>query len=270
MKNEGLHWPQSFGGYDAMVQDFLEYLWETGASKGTAGDALSALQHFCPALRHHLNGSWRLYSAWTRAEIPLRAPPLTADYTLVLAGKALRLEQPRIAVALMVGFQCLLRTGELLGLSKRDCLFQNNGVVLNLGLTKSGQRRVECETVVLDDHRLTACLHRLLRPLHPDARLVNVSGPAFRTIFRQLVADAQLPLPFKPYSLRRGGATHHYTSARNLGAVTVRGRWSSQSTARIYISEATAELGKHEFVLNQRHHELKRELLAWLPPAAGR
>ena len=40
---------------------------------------------------------------------------------------------------------------------------------------------------------------------------------------------------YKPYSLRRGGATTAFQETGNLGLVALTGRWQNQATARIYI-----------------------------------
>ncbi len=45
---------------------------------------------------------------------------------------------------------------------------------------------------------------------------------------------------FKPYSLRRGGATYDYRVGGRLEATIVRGRWQNAKTARIYITDGLA------------------------------
>ena len=46
---------------------------------------------------------------------------------------------------------------------------------------------------------------------------------------------------FRPYSLRRGGATAYFRATRNMGATIERGRWSSLRVARIYINDGIAK-----------------------------
>ena len=45
---------------------------------------------------------------------------------------------------------------------------------------------------------------------------------------------------FRPYSLRRGGATHEMRQRGSMEHVLERGRWVSNSSARIYIQDAVA------------------------------
>ena len=47
---------------------------------------------------------------------------------------------------------------------------------------------------------------------------------------------------YRPYSLRRGGATAAFRSGLAWQAIAETGRWSSLATLRIYVTEAVAEL----------------------------
>ena len=47
---------------------------------------------------------------------------------------------------------------------------------------------------------------------------------------------------FRPYSLRRGGATFWFGRHQSLDRLLIQGRWASQKTARIYLNEGLAML----------------------------
>ena len=47
---------------------------------------------------------------------------------------------------------------------------------------------------------------------------------------------------FRPYSLRRGGATFWFGKHQSLDRILVSGRWQTQKSARIYINEGLALL----------------------------
>ena len=49
---------------------------------------------------------------------------------------------------------------------------------------------------------------------------------------------------FRPYSLRRGGATMYFGRRGSLDRLLVQGRWASSKTARIYINEGLAVLAE--------------------------
>ena len=74
--------------------------------------------------------------------------------------------------------------------------------------TKSGQRTASSETVVTFDAYLVRMLAIVCRHLAPAEFLVGCSPAALRAKFARLVHEAGLPkCSWKPYSLRRGGAT---------------------------------------------------------------
>ena len=69
------------------------------------------------------------------------------------------------------------------------------------------------------------------------------TDPEMRRALRHLILRCGLdPNEYKPYSLRRGGATHLYKIIGNMSSVIERGRWASVKTARIYVQEAEAML----------------------------
>jgi hypothetical protein len=111
-----------------------------------------------------------------------------------------------------------------------------------LGRTKSGKRRGEREHVILDDPVLVSRLRQHVHGRALSETLWPATGAAFRRAFSSLCS--QVPGNWKPYSLRRGGATHDYVMLRNLPALMIRGRWQNQQTARLYVSESVNEIGR--------------------------
>eukprot|EP00959_Pyramimonas_sp_CCMP1952_P289801 6060991-Pyramimonas_sp.AAC.1 len=84
-------------------------------------------------------------------------------------------------------------------------------IVVVLPITKSGLRFHRQETVVIEDASVTQLRSR---------------------IFEQLCAAIGCQqFQFKPYSLRRGGATSFFRHTRNMPATLERGRWQDTATA---------------------------------------
>jgi len=80
---------------------------------------------------------------------------------------------------------------------------------------------------------------------------------------------------YKPYSLRRGGASFDYRQHGVVSRTTLRGRWNSAKTARIYITDAMAVLAAVKLPpdLDQHHESLENALLlrfrSTVPPQSG-
>ena len=71
------------------------------------------MAHFMPAVRGKTPGSSRLMKGWTKTELPERAPPLPTLFATAVAGAALRRQDLRLCVLILIAFHALLRTGEL-------------------------------------------------------------------------------------------------------------------------------------------------------------
>ena len=233
---------------DEILCQFIEAAWEEGDPKSVGDNARSGLMHFLPRLRGKLHGSQRLLTAWKKHELPQRAPPLPRAFLLALAGKALMEHDLRLCVALLLGFHAMLRTGELLAVRARDLLRAdgNQSMLVSLPFTKSGQRLKNVpEAVVITDPLLLTYLRVLLPRLEPHDYLYPGKNANFRAAFRRLCLATRLPAvtpTWRPYSLRRGGATAHFMEFGSLDRTALRGRWQSTSTARVYINEAVATL----------------------------
>ena len=240
----GYPYPSSFTLLDAKVCEFIEYLWHNGEPKSFASDCLSGLGHFLPSVKKHMVGGWRLHGSWTRAELPARAIPFTPVMLYALAQRAFELRWEDVAVLLLLGFDRFARTGELFAATKKNFVFSRTGhrVVWSLPLTKSGQRLGAEESLVIEDPWLARALQNFLRQLQPGDYLRTVSPGIMRARLKTLLADLNFPEGCQWYSVRRGGATNFSRTSNNLGQTCLIGRWACQKTARIYITDALAQL----------------------------
>ena len=91
----------------------------------------------------------------------------------------------------------------------------NKVAVLSLGLTKGGQRQGALESAAL-----------------------GVEGP-----LRLLWKWEKTCKALRPYSLRRGGATHWFRHG-SLDKLMLQGRWAVPKTAKVYINEGLAILAE--------------------------
>ena len=67
----------------------------------------------------------------------------------------------------------------------------------------------------------------------------------WRALFNQsLDALGLQQFEFRPYSLRRGGATWWFSRHHSLDKILLQGRWQAPKTARIYLNEGLAVLAE--------------------------
>ena len=184
LKHEGLDLPRKKDDMDALVSDYLEYLWSQGEGRATASNFMAALQDYMPKLKNHLPGSWRLMRTWTTHEIPSRAPPMTEAVLKAMVGWAVTHEHYTFGLSLLVAFYGLLRTGELLTIQAWQIHMESpfKPAVLNLGLTKSGKRQGAAESVTLTEQKVLAPLWAWKSKVPPHTFL-TLKPHAWRNLF---------------------------------------------------------------------------------------
>ena len=150
------------------------------------------------------------------------------------------------AFIILLGFDCFLRTGEMLSLIFSDIVVAADyrGVV-KLAHTKTGQRHASFEASAFNAPvcgRLFRVIRdRLPRNTHMDHYIFRPKIHVFYTLFKEGLRWLGLEaFGFQPYSLRRGGATAFFRATRNMEAALDRGRWSSARVARIYLNDGLA------------------------------
>ena len=76
----------------------------------------------------------------------------------------------------------------------------------------------------------------------------------YRILFDKAVEGLELPNTFKPYSLRRGGATEHFKQWANMSLTMEIGRWKDVRTARAYINGSLMELTSSQHLDTEEIH----------------
>lgn len=225
--------------------DWIEAQWARGGSVNFIADALSGLHFYWPKLRGQLRTAWRLFKQWRRVEAPSRAPPITVVLVRAIVCRAVEREELDFAVLIALGFHALLRTGELLALRFCDLDIDLRCGVVSLQASKGGLRTGSKEAFAVRD----ACTLNLLDTLwicrrhFPGQKLWSHSAQAFRQQLQSYLHYFRLcHMGFKPYSLRRGGATLLLQQGVPLEAILLRGRWKSVDVARLYLEDGLAQL----------------------------
>lgn len=148
----------SWDDLDEVVSEWLEHIFHDGQHKSLASDGLAGLQYHLPQSMGRLKHAWKLVKVWQKLEPPRRVLPISPLVVSAFAGVSLRLGFVPEASALLVGFDTMLRSGELYRLRIRDIKFYDARAVLSLGLTKTGKRTNASEMVVVESALAISCL----------------------------------------------------------------------------------------------------------------
>ena len=229
---------------DGILCEYLEHLWATGEGLGLASDTLASLQDTTPALRGSIPGAWRLLKTWHVHEVPNRAPPFPEKVLQSLAGYFIFHKNPGMALSLLLGFYGMLRIGEVLGIRCKDVTIDSglHTAVVALGLTKGGKRTGAAESITIHVTEIVRRIHQWKTNNKPGT-LLAPPAHIWRKLFSSaLTAMDLLEWEFRPYSLRRGGATFWFAHHGSLDKILVQGRWMAARTARTYLNEGLAVL----------------------------
>ena len=232
---------------DEVVSDWVQQCWEEGESLHIVNDGLCGLHHYQPWTKSMVPTAWKLFKVWRRVEAPNRAPPLTAQIVHAMAVYALNHNNLVFAGMLLLGFFALLRTGELLQVKPSNLLITESVGIVSLQETKTGLRNAAHETVSFDDG-LTLEILRALKAHCISQGNANVpiwlrSAQSFRNEFYHHCKRFDMhDFEFRPYSLRRGGATHLFQQTGSMEMALLKGRWSSSKVAKIYLSDGLSYL----------------------------
>ena len=227
---------------DIVVGDAIEYAWDTGLSRALIGNVLSGLEHFVNPLRGQLKESWRLWKLWGQKEVPSRAPPLSASATLAICWYMWVWGYPEAALLTCLGFHRFMRTMEFLSLTAGQLSFGRGKLHISLPASKGARRRGSVEGVTLSDRKLCRLLRLLCSSLLPGDSLLPITVRQYRALFDAAVSALGLSNEFKPYSLRRGGASHFFRHTGNWAMTMEVGRWGNIHTAKTYVNVALLEL----------------------------
>ena len=244
LQHNNLSIPSQTHPLDLLLGEYLEHLWVTGEGRGKAADTLAGIQDLQPHTKGGLPLSWRLLKAWQVNEIPCRAPPLPEVCLQAMVGWAIIKEEYCFGLSLLLGFYGLLRTGELLDVKASQIFVESSKkpAVVSLGLTKGGKRMGAAESVSIAVEIVLGWLQAWVKRSGRQTFLCDTPAK-WRGMFSQcLQATGLATFDFRPYSLRRGGATYWFSKHGSLDKVVVQGRWQAHRTARVYINEGLATI----------------------------
>ena len=231
---------------DTKICAWVRHMWSTGEPLLTVGDGLSALHYFQPWTKRRIPHSWKLFGVWRRIEIPSRAPPLTERLVKSMAAYEVSCGRLDMACMLLLGFSCLLRTGEFLCLTIHGFSLGHDTGICSLKNTKSGRREGVNEVASITDMETLETLRQLVilrRQMNLSPKLWDHSNSSFRQQFKHLCNKFGLDtFEFRPYSLRRGGATAYFQQTQSMEATLIRGRWQSSKVAKLYIADGLSFL----------------------------
>jgi len=226
---------------------YIQHLYDTSQPFDLASCAVYGVQHFAPWMADKLRRAKLALKGWKRSHPSESHPPLTWELTCLLSTYLTLRGHHDAGLAMLVGFDCYLRIGEILNLKVSDIATANDprlgaaysGSMLRLDKTKTGRN----QSVTIENQSVARLLAHHIRGRQPTDRVFSVSKHTFYNLFHQACHACGLGgQHYSPHSLRHGGATRHHMLGKPIADIQLRGRWSDAKSVRTYIQSGRALL----------------------------
>ncbi|CAK0822222.1 unnamed protein product, partial [Prorocentrum cordatum] len=183
---------------DALVAEYLEGLWASGAGVAAASNTLAEVCFAAPRLRRHLDLSWALLNTWRQHEPASRVLPLTTQAVAAMAGFACAAGAFDVAALLLVNLEGMLQGAEVFALTVGDIVDRGELFVVRISSSKTTAGKDCAEAVVVRSRMAVALLQIAVRNLGAGARLSTarlcIEGAVAGSVHAQPGARQPAPL----------------------------------------------------------------------------
>jgi integrase len=239
---------ENYDELDETLADYLQNMYEENEGKGKqlAKETLYGIYMYMPRASDKLFVSQRIVTRWCKGRPATSYPPLTWELAVVIAVQMVRNGYHRYGVATLLGFDCLLRVGELTALCARDISVPGDArmgveyhqTAVAIWNAKTGKN----QSVEIQNRAVKKLVLALVSRTKPNTKLFPGGPAAYRKVFKAVCAELGLSPKYVPHSLRHGGATRLHLLKVPLEDIMMRGRWASAKSARTYIQSGRAML----------------------------
>lgn len=238
--------PSSPQQFDELLTDYFHHLYETQQGRGKAHATLYGILVHLPHLKDHLHLSSKSLRGWSKRHPPVSYPPLTWELACLISLRLALSGFMHHAIAVLLGFDCFLRVGEIVGLHHEDVADAKDArigvksidMTIRLRATKTGPN----QWVIVENPSVKTLLRKLVANTPSGKLIFPFSTQNFRLRFKTACAQLGLSPRYVPHSLRHGGATRWHLLGHPVEDILIRGRWASTKSARRYIQSGRAML----------------------------
>ena len=235
----------------AVLAEFGQHLYDDGGRLYVYRSAILGAQDARRDLGT-LRQAWDIVTSWEQLEPGQNHLPLPLPYLAALVSAACLWGWWDFALALVTGFDCMARPGELLAAERRNLVLEDDlpgGLAARTAffiVEKPKTRRTAARQQHVRIRRgdVIDALTRRYGALPRAARLWPYSPYQFRQRWDRCCDALGLPhvdgTGFTPASLRAGGASFLYAETDRVDVVHWRGRWVGERSVESYVQELPA------------------------------
>ena len=239
--------------------------------------AILAIQTVRRELKGHLGRSWDCIRSWQlqcplKSRVPMPEDLVRAFFAFAIA-EALNAMRDRealshfaFAILVRLGFECLLRPGELLKIKVGDLrlpksAYEPSVCVITIRDAKNKASLGRFQFVMVSDPGLVSWLSWFVSNCPPEINLWPGSQHKFSQHFNRVLARLGLSrLPLTPGCLRPGGATRRFLGGTSVTQLKYMGRWRAESSLEVYVQESMCHM--MQCALTDKEHQCVNALIS--------
>jgi integrase len=236
---------------DVLIETYLDFWYGNGGGLAGARNTVYGACLLHPELNRRLPRSLRALKGLARLLPSQSHPPLTWELAVLIAihiagDTSLSRDDRDSGLAVLVHFDALLRTGEVLNLRASDFAAPEDPrlgpasaeAALRIRSAKTGSNQF----AQLQHTDVISMLKRRVDGLAPEARIFKTSPSRYRAVFKGALQKLGLTAAYVPHSLRHGAATRALNRGVPIEDIMRRGRWASNKSCRTYLQQGQALL----------------------------
>lgn len=284
-----IDWMSDATKCNQVLCEYVEKLHRGSGKLVSARNAILSVQAVRRELRGKLGRCWDCIKAWQletplKSRVPMPEDLVRAFFAFAIAeGLAATKDREVLthfafALLIRVGFECLLRPGELLKLKVKDLRLPRSRYeppvcVVTLRDAKNKSSLGRFQFAMITDPSLVSWLAWFTADCPGELHLWPGSSGKFSRHFNRVLLRLGLGrLPLTPGCLRPGGATRLFLAGKTISSLKYAGRWRAETSLEVYVQEAMCHLASTE--MSDAEFEGVQQLLQvslkqWSGPPSG-
>ena len=240
---------------DRALSEYMVELWFDNVGKAEASRTFYGLEMLIPGIKQHLPRAKRSLRGYERLAPSKQRPPMPLPVAAALAVWLAGSGKFSMCLAILLSFECYLRSGEMLRLIRKDFALGTDSRLGFTGGTAASRLFVNIQRaktgkfqgVEVRDPQVKAITLAYLERLQPEAKVFPFSKSTYYRWFHHGCSALSLSSEYVPHSLRHGAATRDYSDNNvPIADVMVRGRWAATKSALHYIQQGRQLMMAHQ------------------------
>ena len=232
--------------------DMAMALYVLNSSRSQAEYLVAAMLKSHPPLRHHL--AWTVALLKDKASVApaVHHPPMPWEAALLISHQMVRDKRHKLAWTLLLQWRLGMRPGEALRITSNDFvdMSKTGGMiyaVVRVGTKRSTKNnRAQVCRVYSWDWRTCSLLQLMSRVLQPGECVCDIrTVQAYTNNIRRATQRLQIKPLWSGHSARAGWASHRFSIGQPFTELREDGRWSSDSSLRIYLDVIASQQLAH-------------------------